>query len=267
MGWLSILSNKSKPSVSPMVVRKDSWAMDGRPMPLKARVADVRSACELVHRAAVNAAKAHGIPPQWLSFKVVTTGNGKEVYLQLQVVIERWDEYLAAHTYAFELVVMKHIRDANVNVSRAVRAVLFRVAPSAGCPYQEMPKPHAWTANAINLRGSVRPRAAAPSVKSNPATDTDERSVISDILNANEARRASRSKVVALTRSLLAAGDANETRPSILDGFAPTEPSRLRKNDLLSNSAFNGTPSSYGGFASTQPYVPLMEEFTQAFAK
>jgi hypothetical protein len=239
-------------------------------MPLKPRAADVRSACELVHRAAVGAAKAHGIPPQWLSFKVVTTGNDKEVYLQLQVVIERWDEYLAAHTYAFELVVMKHIREANLNVSRALRAVLFRVAPSAGCPYQEMPKAHAWTANAINMRGSTRKRAAAKAQPEKPQTppDTEERSVVSDILSANEARRANRSKAFAYTQNLFTKGGSSETRPSILDGFAPTEPDSFRKHNLLGDSVFNETTApAYGGFASTQPYVPLMEEFAQAYAK
>lgn len=143
MGWLSKLFSapreaKEKPPelVSPSTAFPD---YDAHPVALNPAVHNVRSARELIRQSANETAQAYGLPDKWLNFEVVTISNESSAYFQLQVILERWDDRLWAHAYAFELAVRKRIREFDATTAGAVRAVLWRVEPDAGCPFDDLP--------------------------------------------------------------------------------------------------------------------------------
>jgi hypothetical protein len=236
MGWLSNLFSSPRRGTDPS--NSTSYHdLDASPVPLKPAAMDLRNAREVVNQAAARTAQAYGIPVGWLTFEVLTISDASQAYFQLQVVMNIWDDYLAAHGYAFERAVIKRIRDENIEVGRAVRAVLWRVAPDAGCPYDDMPEAKAWSADAVKKRGMVRDRinrelyaistpAAAANVPGKPPAALP--------LRASEAERAEASTLPA------------------------------NHDSLLDDSAFGETrPSSFNGFAATQPYAPLMSDIIE----
>ena len=157
MSWISKLLNKTdEPEVPPPSTGFHDF--DDNPVPISLVSTDAKAARALVHSSAVQTAQVYGVPANWLSFEVVTILDDEKAYFQLQVLINHWDEYLAAHSYAFERAVIKKIRGEDLNVGRAVRAVLWRVCADAGCPYDEMPEPSAWSVEAIKQRGEARDR-------------------------------------------------------------------------------------------------------------
>ena len=97
--------------------------LDAHPVPVLLQGGDLRAARELVNHTAMQTALAYGIPARWLSFEVVTIADDEKAYFQLQVLMNHWDEHLAAHSFAFERAVIKRIRELDVSVGRAVRAV------------------------------------------------------------------------------------------------------------------------------------------------
>ena len=155
MGWISNLLNKSAVDETPSL-STGFHDLEGHPVPLSVAAGDVRAAREMVHGAAVRAVSMYGLPPRWLSFEVVTISDEEKAYFQLQVLMTHWDEYLVAHSYAFERAVIKLIREEDVRVGRAVRAVLWRVAADAGCPFDEMPDPGEWSVEARRQRAEIR---------------------------------------------------------------------------------------------------------------
>ena len=157
MGWISKLFSKTdEPEMpSPSTGFHD---LEGHPVPISLATTDARVARALVHNAATLTAQVYALPANWLSFEVVTISDDEKAYFQLQVLMNHWDEYLVAHSYAFERAVIKKIREDDLNVGRAVRAVLWRVSADAGCPYDEMPEPSAWTSESIKQRGEARDR-------------------------------------------------------------------------------------------------------------
>ncbi len=222
MGWLTRLFKSPQRASGPS--NSTSYHdLDGLPVPLKPAAVDLRSARDLVNQAAVRTAQVYGVPTGWLSFEVVTISDANQAYFQLQVVMNIWDEYLAAHCYAFECAVIKRIREDNLGVGRAVRAVLWRVAPEAGCPYDDMPEPKAWSAEAIKVRGMARDRMNrelyALSTPASGAAVPGRRPVISD--HAEPAGPADPSDKFA---GLLDDSSFDETRPSVFNGFAATQP-------------------------------------------
>jgi hypothetical protein len=208
--------------------------LEGGPVPLQPAAANIRSARDVVNQAAMRTAQMHGIPPGWLTFEVLTISDAKQAYFQLQVVMNIWDEYLALHSSAFQNAVIKRIRDENLEVGRAVRAVLWRVAPEAGCPYDDMPQANAWSAEAVRKRGILRERFNRELyAMSAPAS-----MAAADMANRPE--------------------DAKER--ARLDKATPP----VNRDDLLDDSAFGEThPSSFNGFAATQPYAPLMSDIIE----
>lgn len=163
MGWISNLFNKSTSSRVELPSNSTGFQdMDDVPKPLRLKGTDLRAARERINSVAMRTAKACGIPPLWLSFEVITIGDSENAYFQLQIVIQHWDDYLAAHSYAFERAVMKRLLAEDQRVGRAVRAVLWRTAFDAGCPYDDMPDPHSWTTEAIKKRSLARERANQP---------------------------------------------------------------------------------------------------------
>jgi hypothetical protein len=157
MGWLSNIFKEPGETEEPSH-STGFHDLDARPVPMKAQGTDLRAARELVHTTAVKTAQMYGVPAHWLSFEVVTIADEAQAYFQLQVMQNHWDEYLAAHSYAFERAVLKRIREEDIDVGRAVRAVLWRTSPDAGCPYDDMPEPSAWTQEEIVHRGLQRDR-------------------------------------------------------------------------------------------------------------
>jgi hypothetical protein len=233
MGWLANFF-RSPAGVDAPSHSTDFHDLDDSPVPLKPVAADLRIARELIKSAAVQTALAYGIPGRWLTFEVVTIADDEKAYFQLQVVMNHWDEYLAAHCYAFERAVVKRIRDESMEVGRAVRAVLWRTAADAGCPYDDLPEAQAWSADAVKKRGMVRDRInrelyATSTPASGAAVSGKQPTTLP--VSASEAERA-----------------GNSTQP-------------VSQDSPLEDSAFGDTrPSSFNGFAATQPYAPLMSD-------
>ena len=159
MGWISKLLSKTEEQEDVPAPSTGFHDLEGYPVAMTlSSPTDLRTARELVHGAAIRTAQVYGIPPNWLSFEVVTISDEEKAFFQLQAVLSHWDDYLMAHTYAFERAVIKKIREDNVSVGRALRAVLWRVDANAGCPYDDMPDVSAWSNDAIALRGEARDR-------------------------------------------------------------------------------------------------------------
>ena len=159
MGWISKLLKKTEEEDEVPAPSTGFHDLEGYPVAMAlSSPADLRSARELVHGAALRTAQVYGIPPRWLSFEVVTISDEEKAFFQLQAIVNHWDDYFMAHTYAFERAVIKKIREDNVGVGRALRAVLWRVDADAGCPYDDMPDAAAWSTEAIALRGEARDR-------------------------------------------------------------------------------------------------------------
>ncbi len=132
--------------------------IEGQPVPLSIDRQDVRAARELIRAAAVRTAAVFGMPANWLSFEVVTISDDEKAYFQLQVSLRIWDEQLWTQSSAFEQQVLKRIREDDVNVARAVRAVLWRVLPDAGCPHDELAGAAAWKPDAVKARSMAYDR-------------------------------------------------------------------------------------------------------------
>jgi hypothetical protein len=126
--------------------------LEGHPVPLSLSAQDMRAARELVRAAAVRVASTFGIPSNWLSYEVVTISDDEKAYFQLQLGLRHWDEQLWSQTSAFEQQVLKRIREDSIQVARAVRAVLWRVLPDAGCPHDELSPAPAWKPEAVKSR-------------------------------------------------------------------------------------------------------------------
>lgn len=155
MGWISKLLNKADQSKEPSH-STGFLDIDFEPVPINLTYSDPRAARALLTNAATQIVQIYGLPHNWLSFEVVTLADDEKAFFQLQVLVNHWDEYLMAHTHAFERAMMKRILTDDKKVGMALRAVLWRVAPIAGCPYDEMPEPDAWSEQAAQQRATVR---------------------------------------------------------------------------------------------------------------
>ena len=129
--------------------------MEGKPIPLNVELQNVKAAREIVRAAAFRTASVFGIPAHWLSYEVVTIADDDNAYFQLQVSLRVWDEQLWAQSSAFEQQVLKRIREDDRNVARAVRAVLWRILPDAGCPHDELSDDAAWRPDNVRVRAAA----------------------------------------------------------------------------------------------------------------
>ena len=161
VSWFErILKNATQPSDVPSP-STGFFDIDGQPVPLSLEQQDVRAARELVRAAAVRTTAMFGIPSHWFSYEVVTISDDEKAYFQLQVSLRIWDEQLWAQSAAYEQQVLKRIREDDVNVARAVRAVLWRILPDAGCPHDELAGAPAWRPEAVKSRGEAYDRFRA----------------------------------------------------------------------------------------------------------
>ena len=158
VNWLNRILSNAEPTQDAPSPSTGFFDIEGQPVPLSLAEKDVRAARELVRAAAVRTTQAFGIPTNWLSYEVVTISDDEKAYFQLQVSLRIWDEHLWSMSCAYEQQVLKRIRDDDVNVARAVRAVLWRVLPDAGCPYDELAGPAAWKPEAIRARSVIYDR-------------------------------------------------------------------------------------------------------------
>ncbi len=158
MSWLNRILNTAPRDNDVPSPSTGFFDIEGQPVPLSLSQQDVRAARELVRTAAVRTATLFGIPANWLSYEVVTISDDEKAYFQLQVSLRIWDEQLWSQSSAFEQQVLKRIREDDVNVARAVRAVLWRILPDAGCPHDELAGAPAWRPDAVKVRSSAYER-------------------------------------------------------------------------------------------------------------
>ncbi len=252
MGWISKLF-KPQQKVADPSNSTGFHDLDGSPVPLKPLADDVRKARELINKAAIETALVCGVPATWLSFEVVTISDHESAYFQLQVVMNRWDEYLAAHSYAFERAVVKRISEKNLNVVRAMRAVLWRTAPDAGCPYDDMPEAQAWGSEAVKKRAQARDRMNRDlyTLSASPA------GAAVPIHMPFSADQADGSNPSDKYRYLLDDSAYDDNQPSSVNDFAATQ--AYSPNAHLPDREHT-RPSTFNGFAATRPYSPLLEE-------
>lgn len=221
MGWLTNLfkNQNANAALSPST---DFHELDAQPIAVRLQGGDLRAARELVNSTAVQTALAYGIPATWLSFEVVTISDNEKAYFQLQVLMNHWDEHLASHSFAFERAVIKRIRDSDVSVGRALRAVLWRTSPDAGCPYDDMPEASTWGADAVRKRGEARDLAnRALYAATTPASGAVAPALMP--VSADDAERAGRS-TLPVNHDHLLDDNFSDTRPSSFNGFASTQP-------------------------------------------
>ncbi len=242
MGWLANFF-KSPNDIQEPSNSTSFYDVDGAPVPLKTLAADLRIARELIKSAATQTVLAYGVPARWLNFEVVTISDDEKAYFQLQVVINHWDEYLVAHCYAFERAVLKRIRDENIEVGRAIRAVLWRMAPDAGCPYDQMPEAQAWSADEVKKRGQMRDRVNRELYAlSTPASGAVVYSAAAGAMlatmpvSADDAQRADRSIQPEKYNPEQEDSAFSETRPSSSSGFAATHPESLLMSGTIDGS-------------------------------
>ncbi len=186
------------------------YDIEGQPVPLSVSAQDIRAARELVRAAAVRTASAFGIPSNWLSYEVVTISDEEKAYFQLQVSLRIWDEQLWAQSAAFEQQALKRIREDDANVARAVRAVLWRILPDAGCPHDELSPTEAWRPEAVKKRASAYDRLRAELIAPSPST-------LPSVVTGHEA-----SETLPMTRSL--ESQFKDTYPGAPTGFDATRP-------------------------------------------
>jgi hypothetical protein len=158
VSWFDRILNTTPPGHDIPSPSTGFFDIEGQPVPLSLADKDVRAARELIRAAAVRTTAIFGIPANWLSYEVVTISDDEKAYFQLQVSLRIWDEQLWSQSAAYEQQVLKRIRDDDMNVARAVRAVLWRILPDAGCPHDELSGAPAWRPEAVKSRASAYDR-------------------------------------------------------------------------------------------------------------
>ncbi len=237
MGFLSTLFNKSS-SVELPVPDTSIFDWDNQPLAGSATPEALDSALGLIIEVAAQTVKAYGLPSHWFSFETVTVTDKGQTYFQLQISMNHWDMQMCAHSYAFERAVIKSIRKKNMDVGRALRAVLWRVAPDAGCPFDEMPQASYWSEEAIAQRDQLRERIQREFYA---ATTPESGAKLSKPAVSGYAPVATSYAPVAIayapgavSEPVLENAGYSDTHPHNLNGFSlthpHTHPRRLQKN-------------------------------------
>ncbi len=247
VNWLHrLFTPKPEQDASPLST--GFYDAEGKPVPLSLKRQDLRSARELIRKAALKAAAKHGIAAHLLNFEVVTIADEEKAYFQLQVSLRVWDGLLWAQSVAFEEVAMKAIREADPNTARAVRAVLWRVLPEAGCPHGTLSGLEAWRADAMMARNTAHTDAQQPN--SNTASPVVQTAPELAQLSTTQAPA-----VKAEPKSQLAAFAA-----TFANKFATTESSSLPHDSEFahtqpfSGSGFSGSEFPASSFPATRPF-------------
>ncbi len=220
MRWLSTLLKKSD-GASQTLPDTGIHDWDNEPLTSATAPGDLDAALELITDAALQTVKAYGLPEHWFSFETVTVTNKEKTYFQLQILMNHWDMQMCAHSYAFECAVIRTIRKKDRDIGRALRAVLWRVAPDAGCPFDEMPEPSYWAAQAITERDLLRERiqreiyaATTPESGAKPAIPA------APFKSAKAGYAMANTPIEVVNESL----GFSDTHPHNLNGFSHTHP-------------------------------------------
>lgn len=150
MGWFDEIFAKKEESLEVSDSVPESAATSAQPAALPAN--EAAQAREAINRSAHEVLQRHGIPKSWVRFEILTLTDAGKVYFQLQVGMRHWDAYLLLHSWAFEQAVLECLRERSPAVAHALRAVLWHVMPTSGCPYEQLPPSVAWTSEAIEQR-------------------------------------------------------------------------------------------------------------------
>jgi hypothetical protein len=211
VSWLDRILNNAPAAHDIPSPSTGFFDIEGQPVPLSLADKDVRAARELIRAAAVRTTAIFGIPSNWLSYEVVTISDDEKAYFQLQVSLRIWDEQLWSQSGAYEQQALKRIREDDVNVARAVRAVLWRILPDAGCPHDELAGAPAWRSDAVKTRSAAYDRLRTELAV--PAMMTTLPSVVTG---------AEASATLPLTQN--ADGGFSDTHPVPNTGFHATRP-------------------------------------------
>lgn len=223
VSWLDRILNNASRSKDAPTHSTGFFDIEGKPVPLSVDSQKIRAARELIHAAAVRTSSAFGIPPQWVSYEVVTISDDEKAYFQLQVSLRIWDEQLWSQSGAFEQQALKRIREDDVNVARAVRAVLWRILPDAGCPHDELAGATAWKPEAVRARAAAYDRLHNDLI---PAPLT----------------------MPSVVTGLSASPTEPATSPVQSTGFVETMP--------VAHSGYTDSQFPATGFAATRPFKP-----------
>lgn len=223
MSWLNRFLNTPPRGTDAPSPSTGFFDIEGQPVPLSIERQDVRAARELIRAAAVRTAAMFGIPANWMSYEVVTISDDEKAYFQLQVSLRIWDEQLWAQSGAFEQQALKRIREDDVNVARAVRAVLWRILPDAGCPHDELAGGEAWRPEQVRARAVAYDRLRSDLI---PAPQT----------------------MPSVVTGLSAGATEPATSPVQSTGFHETMP--------VTNSGYSDSQLPATGFAATRPFKP-----------
>ena len=213
MNWIkNIFANPAKSGLDSPSTGFDEADVRAVPLPLEGH--DLLAARQLIHSTAVQTALDCGIPAGWLGMEVLTISGNESAYFQLQICMNQWDEYLWMHSGAMSALIVKIVRQENRAIARAMRAVLWRVAADAGCPFDEMPPPSAWAAVAMDKRARVSERIQ---MLSNQMTESSDASdpALQGVPNSFDSTEAFSKRDSAF--------DATNP-PSHFNGFVATEP-------------------------------------------
>jgi hypothetical protein len=214
MGWLSTLLKKSDGAMPPVPdTGIHDW--DNEPLTSATMTGDLGAARALINETALQMVKTYGLPEHWFSFETVTVTDSEKTYFQLQILMNHWDMQLCAHSYALECAVIRSIRKKDRVIGRACRAVLWRIAPDAGCPFDEMPEPSYWAADAMKQRNLLREH-----VQREFYAATTPESGVKPAIPAKAVQARANAPVEALHESL----GYSDTHPHNLDGFSHTHP-------------------------------------------
>lgn len=116
--------------------------------------AHIQQAHELLQRTVAETLKANGIPAEWVKLEVVTLGAEHQAQYQLQMSLQQWEPFLLMHIQALEQQIHLRLRSKSAPIAQSLRAVLWRLGDTAGCPYQKMPEASTWSPMAVAQRRS-----------------------------------------------------------------------------------------------------------------
>ena len=240
MSWLKKFFDKTPEQADEPSHSTGYFDMEGKPMPLNIERQNVKEAREVIRAAALRTASVFGIPPHWMSYEVVTISDDDKAYFQLQISLRVWDEQLWAQSGAFEQQVLKRIREGDVGVARAVRAVLWRILPDAGCPHDELSNHEAWRAETVKIRASAYDKLRASLLLQTAAMQP---------LPTHATAHVPATVAPAIVPPAQSARKSEEAAPS--SSFGETIP--------MSNSSFGASDFPASGFPNTRP-VSLSDE-------
>ncbi len=145
---------------------------------------------ELIRVAFQDTVRATGLPPQLLDCAVRYIKTGKlEERVQVQLVMQQWNEHLLRYSMAFQSELMKCLDRYEPGVDHTQHEWLWRYAAGVVTPFPELPLPGQWAQmEASRAKPVARPQpqrgdaAIATPARTQPAPKNFElRDIFSDL--------------------------------------------------------------------------------------